>query len=161
MQGRTKGRASRAASGGGNLQTEIIGNMVPVDADLHTQQNFSEKYPHFSTLHQEGSPAVLSRKYFRNIGLKKRQIISQPAVATCPGAGPGNMQLSQQFIIMHTHNISTDSSSHNFLVCIVSVRPLVPKFAGSNPTETVGFFGRQNPQCAFLRRGSKAVGPMS
>ena len=39
--------------------------------------------------------------------------------------------------------------------------PLVPKFAGSNPAEAVGFFGRKNPQCAFLRRGSKAVGPMS
>jgi len=25
----------------------------------------------------------------------------------------------------------------------------------------VGFLGRKNPQNAFLRRGSKAVGPMS
>ena len=39
--------------------------------------------------------------------------------------------------------------------------PLVPKFAGSNPTEADGFLGRKNPQHAFLRRGSKAVGPMS
>ena len=39
--------------------------------------------------------------------------------------------------------------------------PLVPKFAGSNPGEAVGFFGRKNPQHAFLRRGGKAVGPMS
>ena len=39
--------------------------------------------------------------------------------------------------------------------------PLVPKFAGSNPAEAVGFLGRKNPQHAFLRRGSKAVGPMS
>ena len=39
--------------------------------------------------------------------------------------------------------------------------PLVPKFAGSNPVEAVGFLGRKNPQHAFLRRGSKAVGPMS
>jgi hypothetical protein len=38
---------------------------------------------------------------------------------------------------------------------------LVPKFAGSNPTEAVGFLGRKNPQHAFLRRGCKAVGPMS
>jgi hypothetical protein len=38
--------------------------------------------------------------------------------------------------------------------------PLVPKFAGSHPAETVGFFGRKYPQHAFLRRGSKAVGPM-
>jgi hypothetical protein len=39
--------------------------------------------------------------------------------------------------------------------------PLVLKFAGSNPAEAVGFFGRKNPQHAFLPRGSKAVCPMS
>ena len=39
--------------------------------------------------------------------------------------------------------------------------PLVPKFADSHPAEAVGFLGRKNPQYAFLRRGSKAVGPMS
>ena len=38
--------------------------------------------------------------------------------------------------------------------------PLVPKIAGSNPAEAVGFFGRKSPQHAFLRRGSKAVRPM-
>ena len=44
----------------------------------------------------------------------------------------------------------------------VACWPLVPKFAGSNPAEAVGFFnGEKNPQHAFLRRGSKAVGPMS
>ena len=43
----------------------------------------------------------------------------------------------------------------------VACWPLVPEFAGSNPAEAVGFLGRQNPQHAFLRRGSKAVGPMS
>ena len=37
----------------------------------------------------------------------------------------------------------------------------VPKFSGSNPAEAVGFLGRKNPQHAFLRRGSKAVGPVS
>jgi hypothetical protein len=36
----------------------------------------------------------------------------------------------------------------------------VPKFAGSNTAETVEFFGRKNPQHAFLRRGSKSIGPM-
>jgi hypothetical protein len=36
----------------------------------------------------------------------------------------------------------------------VACCPLVPKFAGSNPAEAVGFFGRKNPQHAFLRRGS-------
>ena len=39
--------------------------------------------------------------------------------------------------------------------------PLVPKFAGSNLVEAVGFLGRKNPLHAFLQRGSKAVGPMS
>ena len=42
-----------------------------------------------------------------------------------------------------------------------SVLALMPKFAGSNPAEAVGFLGAKNPQHAFLRRGSKAVGPMS
>jgi len=39
----------------------------------------------------------------------------------------------------------------------VACWPLVPKY----PAEAVGFLGRKNPQHAFLRRGSKAVGPMS
>ena len=43
----------------------------------------------------------------------------------------------------------------------VACCPLVPKFTGSNPAEVVGFLGRKNPQHAFLRRESKAVGPMS
>jgi hypothetical protein len=34
--------------------------------------------------------------------------------------------------------------------------------AGSNPAETVGFLkGDKNPQHAFLRKGSKIIGPMS
>jgi len=43
----------------------------------------------------------------------------------------------------------------------VACWPLVPKFAGSNPAEALGFLERKIPQHAFLRRGSKAVGPMS
>ena len=43
----------------------------------------------------------------------------------------------------------------------VACWPLVHKFAGSHPAKAVGFLGRKNPQHAFLRRGSKAVGPMS
>jgi len=44
----------------------------------------------------------------------------------------------------------------------VACWPLVPKFAGSNPAEAVGFLRvKKNPQHAFLRRGSKAVCPMS
>jgi hypothetical protein len=38
--------------------------------------------------------------------------------------------------------------------------PLVPKFAGSHPAEAVGFLGQKISQHAFLRRKSKAVGPM-
>ena len=43
----------------------------------------------------------------------------------------------------------------------VACWPLVPKFAGSNPAEAVGFLGRKNPQHAFLWRGSEAVDLMS
>jgi hypothetical protein len=43
----------------------------------------------------------------------------------------------------------------------VACWPLVPKFAGSNPAEAVGFFGQKSPQHAVLRRGNKAVFPMS
>ena len=38
---------------------------------------------------------------------------------------------------------------------------LVPMFAGSKPAEAFGYLGRKNPKHVFLRRGSKAVGPMS
>ena len=52
--------------------------------------------------------------------------------------------------------------THNGFVGLgVACWPLVPKFAGSNPAEAVGFLGRKNSQHAFLRKGSKAVGPMS
>jgi hypothetical protein len=43
----------------------------------------------------------------------------------------------------------------------VACWPLVLKFVGSNLAEAVGFFGRKNPQHAFLRRESKAVCPIS
>ena len=36
------------------------------------------------------------------------------------------------------------------------------RFAGSNPAGVDGFFSeRKNPEYDFLRRGRKAVGPMS
>jgi hypothetical protein len=39
---------------------------------------------------------------------------------------------------------------------------LVPEFVDSYPAEGVWYFrAEKNPHCAFLRRGSKAVGPMS
>ena len=41
-------------------------------------------------------------------------------------------------------------------------RPLIPKFAGSNPAEAVGFLkGDKNPLRALLRKGGKIIGPMS
>jgi hypothetical protein len=44
----------------------------------------------------------------------------------------------------------------------VACWPLIPKFAGSNLAEAVGFLkGNKNPQHAFLRKGSKIIGPMS
>ena len=44
----------------------------------------------------------------------------------------------------------------------VACWPLIPKFAGSNPAEAVGFLrDDKNPQHAFLRKGSKIIGPMS
>ena len=59
--------------------------------------------------------------------------------------------------IFHGHN----PSGSGFGGLGVACWPLVPKFAASNLAEAVGFLGRKNPQHAFLRRGSKAVGPMS
>ena len=59
------------------------------------------------------------------------------------------------------HKFCNHSEKHGFGGPGVACWPLVPKFAGSNPAEAVGFLGRKNPQYAFLRRGSKAVGPMS
>jgi hypothetical protein len=43
----------------------------------------------------------------------------------------------------------------------VACWPLIPKFAGSNTAKAVGFLkGDKNPQHAFLRKGSKTIGPM-
>jgi hypothetical protein len=42
----------------------------------------------------------------------------------------------------------------------VACWPLVPKLSGSYLAEAVGFLRRKIPQHAFLRRRSKAVGPM-
>ena len=56
----------------------------------------------------------------------------------------------------------TFPSSCNFGGLEVACWPLVPKFAGSNPAEAVGFFrAKKNPQHAFLQKASKAVCPMS
>jgi hypothetical protein len=58
--------------------------------------------------------------------------------------------------------IVRNSLNLNLLLLLgIACWPLVPNIAGSNPAEAVGFFGQKNPQHAFLRRGSKAVCPMS
>jgi hypothetical protein len=44
---------------------------------------------------------------------------------------------------------------------VVNMLAFGTQVCSSNPAEAVGFFGRKNPQHAFLRRGSKAVCPMS
>jgi hypothetical protein len=43
----------------------------------------------------------------------------------------------------------------------VACWPVVPKFVVSHPAAAIGILGRKNPQHAFLRRRSKAVGLMS
>jgi hypothetical protein len=68
------------------------------------------------------------------------------------------LSLYFHFYLISSHN-NIDSSDFGGLE--VACWPLVPKFAGSNAAEALGFFGRKNPQRAFLRRGSKAVCPMS
>ena len=59
--------------------------------------------------------------------------------------------------------MSSVSAGHSGFSCLeVACWPLVPKFAGSNPAEAIGFFrAKKNPQHTFLRKGSKAVCPMS
>ena len=64
-------------------------------------------------------------------------------------------------IVMKCSSSSSSSSSIGFGGLRVACWPLVPKFVGSNSAEAIRFLWRKNPQHAFLRRGSKTVGPMS
>ena len=69
-------------------------------------------------------------------------------------------------LYIYSTNIGTEYFKHgiyspSFGGLRVVCWPLIPKFAGSNPAEAVGFLGPKNPQHTFLRKGSKAVGPMS
>ena len=60
------------------------------------------------------------------------------------------------------HSMGLKQARSGFGGLEVACWPLVPKFAGSNPAEAVGIFrAKKNPQRAFLRKGSKAVCPMS
>jgi hypothetical protein len=63
--------------------------------------------------------------------------------------------LKPRYTHTHTH---TPIYIDGFGGLVVS---MVPKIAGSLPAEAVGFFGRKNPQHAFLQTGSKAICPMS
>jgi hypothetical protein len=58
-------------------------------------------------------------------------------------------------------NIDYVSKQSGFGGLEVACWPLVPKFAGLHPAEAVGFLGQKNLQHTFLRRGSKAISPMS
>jgi hypothetical protein len=51
-------------------------------------------------------------------------------------------------------------SSGSLWICQSHMK-ILPKIAGSIPAEAIKFFGRKNSQHACLRRGSKAVRPMS
>ena len=56
-------------------------------------------------------------------------------------------------VVMLKMNFRLGMTEFNgFGVLGVACWPLVPKFAGSNPAEDVGFLGRKNPQHAFLRQ---------
>jgi hypothetical protein len=52
-------------------------------------------------------------------------------------------------------NVDYVSKQSGFSVLEVACWPLVLKFAGLHPAETIGFLGQKNPEHAFLRRGSK------
>jgi hypothetical protein len=67
--------------------------------------------------------------------------------------------LAEKIVIKH--NLKANGMESGFGGLGVACWPLVPKFEGSNPAEAVGFLKRKNPQHTFLRRGSKAIGPMS
>jgi hypothetical protein len=73
--------------------------------------------------------------------------------------------MSNKFVLKLCDTVSRKTITMNTLTPALcgfgACWPLVPKIANSLPAETVGFFGRKNPQHIFLRKGSKAVYPMS
>jgi len=83
---------------------------------------------------------------------------------SCKNAKGNNLQLKFSSTTYAWENLV----QLQLLLCIaasvvleVACWPLVPKLVGSHPAEALGFIGRKTPQHAFLRRGSKALGPMS
>ena len=78
------------------------------------------------------------------------------------------LHMQKHLFVFYVHIVGFDllifivmPANDGFGGLVVSMLPLAPKFAGSNPAEAVGFFGRKNPQHAFLRRRSKIICPMS
>jgi hypothetical protein len=83
------------------------------------------------------------------------QIVSHFIAVIIPLSKSRSIFLNLPFIHQKEH-------IHGFGGLEVACWPLVPKFAGSNLAEAVGFFkGNKNPQDTLLRRGSKVIGPMS
>jgi len=68
---------------------------------------------------------------------------------------------TQLHLVGHFYKICIMMHGSVFRGLEVACWPLVHNFTGSHPAEAVGFLGRNNPQHTFLRRGSKAVGPVS
>ena len=59
------------------------------------------------------------------------------------------------------HNVRTEHRRSTAVVTWISYSPLDPRFPGSNPAGVDGFSERKNAESDFLRKGSKAVGPVS
>jgi hypothetical protein len=68
-----------------------------------------------------------------------------------------NAALKLRITVWELYRVTCKNSGFGGLE--VACWPLVLKFAGSNPAEAVRFFGRKNPQHAFLLRGSKPSVP--
>ena len=61
---------------------------------------------------------------------------------------------------MCQHRVSPSPFWSTPVVQWLSYSPLDPKFAGSIPARVDGFSERKNPEYDFLRKGSKAMGPV-
>ena len=101
---------------------------------------------------------------------------SSPKVR-CPGINPEDGWVGSTAIVNVAERRQTFANAKSLILILWPYRqqprhqnglsleeacwPLVPKFAGSQPAEAVGFLGRKNPQHVFLRRRSKAVGKRS
>ena len=126
-----------------------------------------------------GTGIVKGLQFFKTSPVGFKVQILKPTTQTTPGVNVGEVWIltkssdrssgppNLNFIVIHkilgdeTCRQKKGRDLSGFGGLEVACWPLVPKFAGSNPAEAVGFFRGKNPQHAFLRRGSKTVGPMS